>query len=108
MASIGGDDQITVLPYLDPDLLHDNPKPFFGYSDNTNLLAYLWNLGVVSYHGGSVAAVRPRVRRLGSRPRAKLCVTDIPRSAGVAPIGDDGRHGGAEAGGGPHPGRTRR
>jgi muramoyltetrapeptide carboxypeptidase LdcA involved in peptidoglycan recycling len=54
VASIGGDDQITVLPYLDADLIRANPKPFFGYSDNTNLLAYLWSLGVVAYHGGSV------------------------------------------------------
>ncbi|MGH3748183.1 MAG: LD-carboxypeptidase, partial [Micromonosporaceae bacterium] len=54
MASIGGDDQITVLPYLDPGLLRANPKPFFGYSDNTNLLTYLWQLGIVGYHGGSV------------------------------------------------------
>jgi muramoyltetrapeptide carboxypeptidase LdcA involved in peptidoglycan recycling len=54
IASIGGDDQITVLPLLDSDLIRANPKPFFGYSDNTNLHLYLWNSGIVSYHGGSV------------------------------------------------------
>jgi muramoyltetrapeptide carboxypeptidase LdcA involved in peptidoglycan recycling len=54
IVSIGGDDQITVLPHLDADLIRANPKPFFGYSDNTNLLTYLGNLGIVSYHGGSV------------------------------------------------------
>ncbi|MEV2233644.1 S66 peptidase family protein [Streptomyces phaeochromogenes] len=54
MASIGGDDQITVLPLLDRELIRANPKPFFGYSDNTNLLAHLWNTGIVGYHGGSV------------------------------------------------------
>lgn len=54
LATIGGDDQIKVLRHLDPDLLRAHPKPFFGYSDNTNLLVYLWNLGIVSYHGGSV------------------------------------------------------
>ncbi|MFD4779142.1 LD-carboxypeptidase, partial [Streptomyces sp. NPDC058427] len=54
IASIGGDDQITVLPYLDRELLRANPKPFFGYSDNTNLLAFLEHLGIVGYHGGSV------------------------------------------------------
>lgn len=51
MATIGGDDQITVLPYLDRELIRANPKPFFGYSDNTNLLAFLYNLGIVAYHG---------------------------------------------------------
>jgi muramoyltetrapeptide carboxypeptidase LdcA involved in peptidoglycan recycling len=54
IASIGGDDEITVLSHLDADLVRANPKPFFGYSDNTNLLAYLADLGVVAFHGGSV------------------------------------------------------
>ena len=45
ISSIGGDDQITVLPHLDRALIAANPKPFFGYSDNTNLLAFLWNCG---------------------------------------------------------------
>lgn len=53
MAVIGGSDQITVLPHLDPKVIAANPKAFFGYSDNTNLLNYLWNLNMVSYHGGS-------------------------------------------------------
>ncbi|HEV2635422.1 MAG TPA: S66 peptidase family protein [Actinocrinis sp.] len=54
MACIGGDDQITVLPYLDRDLIRANPKPFFGSSDNTNLLLFLHNLGIVGYHGACV------------------------------------------------------
>ncbi|MEV0993261.1 S66 peptidase family protein [Streptomyces sp. NPDC049949] len=54
IATIGGDDQITVLPHLDGDLLRAHPKPFFGYSDNTNLLLFLRNAGIVGYHGGSV------------------------------------------------------
>ncbi|MER6118753.1 S66 peptidase family protein [Streptomyces sp. NPDC001743] len=54
ISSIGGDDQITVLPHLDGELLRAHPKPFFGYSDNTNLLVFLDSLGIVGYHGGSV------------------------------------------------------
>ena len=53
LATIGGDDQITVLPYLDPAPFLSDPKPFVGYSDNTNLLNWLWNQGIVGYHGGS-------------------------------------------------------
>jgi muramoyltetrapeptide carboxypeptidase LdcA involved in peptidoglycan recycling len=53
MAVIGGSDQITVLPHLDAGVIASNPKAFFGYSDNTNLLNYLWNLGIIGYHGGS-------------------------------------------------------
>ncbi|RZT28281.1 muramoyltetrapeptide carboxypeptidase LdcA involved in peptidoglycan recycling [Kribbella sp. VKM Ac-2569] len=53
-ASIGGDDQITVLKHLDPAVFQANPKPFFGYSDNTNLLNFLYSLGLPGFYGGSV------------------------------------------------------
>lgn len=53
LATIGGDDQITVVPHIDTNVLAANPKPFLGYSDNTNLHNLLWNLGVPSYYGGS-------------------------------------------------------
>ena len=53
LATIGGDDQITIIPHIDTDILASNPKPFLGYSDNTNLHNLLWNLGVPSYYGGS-------------------------------------------------------
>ncbi|MFC7247271.1 S66 peptidase family protein [Catellatospora aurea] len=54
IASIGGDDQITVLRHLDDEVIRANPKPFFGFSDNTNLLNHLFHLGVVAFHGGAV------------------------------------------------------
>lgn len=54
IAVIGGNDQIRVLDHLDPDVLRENPTRFYGYSDNTNLALYLWNLGIVSYQGPMV------------------------------------------------------
>lgn len=53
-ASIGGSDQIKLIKYLEPDIFVSNPKPFFGYSDNTHLHNFLWNLGIASYYGGSI------------------------------------------------------
>jgi muramoyltetrapeptide carboxypeptidase LdcA involved in peptidoglycan recycling len=53
LTTIGGDDQLTVLPFLDPAVFAADPKPFFGYSDNTNLLNWLWTHGIAAYHGGS-------------------------------------------------------
>lgn len=53
LATIGGEDQITVVPHLDPGLLARDPKPFLGYSDNTNLLNWLWTNGVAGFYGGS-------------------------------------------------------
>ncbi|AOZ72294.1 LD-carboxypeptidase [Boudabousia tangfeifanii] len=51
--TIGGDDEITVTPHLDSQLPKADPKPFFGYSDNTNISNWLWQNGVGSYYGGS-------------------------------------------------------
>lgn len=112
IASIGGDDQITVLPYLDRELIRANAKPFFGYSDNTNLLLLLRGLGVVSYHGASVmvqlgrpGALHPltadslRAALLGSGPyelRAADRVGDVespwqdPESLGAEPVMEPG------------------
>ncbi|MFJ8689084.1 S66 family peptidase [Micromonospora wenchangensis] len=54
LATVGGDDLITVTPHLDDAVLRANPKPYLGYSDNTNVLNHLYRLGMVAYHGGSV------------------------------------------------------
>lgn len=53
LATIGGEDQITVIPHLDADAVRADPKPFLGYSDNTNILAWLWSQGVGGFYGGS-------------------------------------------------------
>jgi muramoyltetrapeptide carboxypeptidase LdcA involved in peptidoglycan recycling len=53
LAVIGGEDQITVIPHLDPDLARRDPKPFLGTSDNTNLHHWLWAHGIASFYGGS-------------------------------------------------------
>lgn len=52
--AIGGSDQVRILPYLDKEIIKNNPKPFIGYSDNTNLSQFLWNIGVPSYYGGAL------------------------------------------------------
>jgi muramoyltetrapeptide carboxypeptidase LdcA involved in peptidoglycan recycling len=53
LATIGGEDQITVVPHLDAALVVHDPKPFLGYSDNTHLLNWLWTNGVAGFYGGS-------------------------------------------------------
>jgi muramoyltetrapeptide carboxypeptidase LdcA involved in peptidoglycan recycling len=54
VTTIGGFDQIRILKHLDPAVLRESPTRFYGISDNTNLACYLWNLGVVSFYGGTV------------------------------------------------------
>ena len=53
LATCGGDDQVLVVPHLDADAVRADPKPFLGYSDNTNLLSWLWQQGVAGFYGGS-------------------------------------------------------
>ncbi|GAA1058918.1 LD-carboxypeptidase [Agromyces bracchium] len=53
LATIGGDDQILVIPHVDVAAISDDPKPFVGYSDNTNLHNWLWTHGIGSFYGGS-------------------------------------------------------
>lgn len=53
IATIGGNDQIRVVPHLDAELLRADPKPFLGYSDNTNILNWIWTNGVAGFYGGS-------------------------------------------------------
>ncbi|MGW8481700.1 S66 family peptidase [Microbacterium sp. NPDC055903] len=55
LATIGGDDQLLVTPHLDAAAALADPKPFLGYSDNTNILNWLWGLGISGYYGGSTA-----------------------------------------------------
>lgn len=54
IATIGGNDQVRILPYLNRDVIEANPKIFMGYSDCTNLHLFLWNLGLISFYGGAV------------------------------------------------------
>jgi muramoyltetrapeptide carboxypeptidase LdcA involved in peptidoglycan recycling len=54
LTSIGGRDQHEVVRHLDPVLIAAQPKLFLGYSDNTNLLHFLWRAGVVGLHGAVV------------------------------------------------------
>lgn len=54
IATIGGDDQVTYIKNLPNEPFIENPKPFFGYSDNTHFMNFLWLHGIPSYYGGSV------------------------------------------------------
>jgi muramoyltetrapeptide carboxypeptidase LdcA involved in peptidoglycan recycling len=53
LSTIGGEDGITVVPHLEARLITNDPKPFLGHSDNTNVLNWLWNVGVPGFYGGS-------------------------------------------------------
>jgi muramoyltetrapeptide carboxypeptidase LdcA involved in peptidoglycan recycling len=52
VAAIGGDHSCHLLPFLDWDLIRENPKIFMGYSDVTVLNVALWKrTGLVTFNG---------------------------------------------------------
>jgi muramoyltetrapeptide carboxypeptidase LdcA involved in peptidoglycan recycling len=54
IASLGGDDQITYTKNLPSEPFRNNPKPFFGFSDNTHFENFLWLNGIPSFYGASL------------------------------------------------------
>ena len=56
ISTIGGEDSIRTLPYLDLDLIRNNPKVFMGFSDTTISHAACFKAGIVSFYGPSFMA----------------------------------------------------
>ncbi len=54
ITTLGGDDQVTYIKDLPSEPFVSNPKPFFGYSDNTHFMNFLWLNGIPSYYGGAL------------------------------------------------------
>ena len=54
IASIGGDDSIRLLPFLDLELLAANPKVYLGYSDPTIIHLALRRAGMRSFYGPTI------------------------------------------------------
>ncbi|QQK77707.1 LD-carboxypeptidase [Salicibibacter cibarius] len=56
ISSIGGDDSVRILPYLDQEVIQKNPKIIMGFSDNTTFLTYCNQLGLVTFYGPTIMA----------------------------------------------------
>lgn len=56
LASIGGDDSVRILPFLDKKIIANNPKILMGYSDTTTLIVFGNLQGVVTFHGPAIMA----------------------------------------------------
>ena len=55
-STIGGDDSIRMLPYIDFDVIRNNPKIFIGYSDTTVTHFICLKAGISSFYGPSLLA----------------------------------------------------
>ena len=54
ICAIGGDDAIRLLPYIDYEIIRNNPKIFMGYSDTTVNHFMMNKAGIVSYYGPTI------------------------------------------------------
>ncbi|GGD78887.1 S66 family peptidase [Paenibacillus nasutitermitis] len=53
-ANIGGEDSIRLLPYIDFDVIRENPKIFMGYSDVTVSHLFCHKAGISSFYGPAI------------------------------------------------------
>lgn len=56
VSTIGGDDSIRLLPYLDLDVIRSNPKVVLGYSDTTITHLACFKAGLVTFYGPAIMA----------------------------------------------------
>ncbi|MCB0336954.1 MAG: LD-carboxypeptidase, partial [Bdellovibrionales bacterium] len=51
ISTLGGDEQVTWVKKLPREPFMNNPKPFFGYSDNGQFMDFLWKCRIPSFYG---------------------------------------------------------
>ena len=54
ICATGGDDTIRLLPYIDFEVIKNNPKIFTGFSDTTANHFMMYKAGVTSFYGASL------------------------------------------------------
>ena len=53
-STIGGNDSIRLLPFIDLEVIRSNPKIFMGYSDTTISHLVCYKAGLVSFYGPAI------------------------------------------------------
>lgn len=53
-SNIGGNDTIRLLPYIDFEVIRNNPKIFIGFSDTTTNHLMCYKAGLISFYGPSI------------------------------------------------------
>lgn len=54
ICAIGGNDTYKLLPYIDYEVIRNNPKIFMGYSDTTVNHLMMNKAGLVSFYGPTI------------------------------------------------------
>ncbi len=53
-SAVGGDESIRILPYLDLNVIRNNPKIFLGFSDMTTIHMACYKAGLSTFYGPSI------------------------------------------------------
>lgn len=69
---MGGDDSYRVFPYIDINVIHDNPKVFMGYSDIASWTTLFAVAGVMSYYGPNLLTPIAQPGRLDDYTRQAI------------------------------------
>jgi len=56
ISTIGGDESVRLIPYIDLSVIKNNPKIFLGYSDTTATHFACYTAGLTSFYGPSIMA----------------------------------------------------
>ncbi|MDY5059780.1 S66 family peptidase [Staphylococcus simulans] len=51
---IGGEESMRIVPYLDDNIIKQNPKIFMGYSDITSIHLKFYQAGIMTYYGPAI------------------------------------------------------
>ena len=72
VTTIGGDDCVRLLPYIDKEVAIKNPKILMGYSDTTILTTFYNFNGIVTFNGPSIMAGFSQAKNLGDQYQLHL------------------------------------
>ena len=72
ITTIGGDDSVRILPFLNKETIANNPKFFMGYSDTTILTTFCRSLGLVTFNGPSIMAGFSQMEAVGANFKKHL------------------------------------
>lgn len=67
ITTIGGEDSIRILPFIDIEIIKNNPKLFMGYSDTTSINTFLNQLGLVTFNGPAIMSGFSQYEALGEQ-----------------------------------------
>lgn len=54
LSTIGGIESVRIAPFIDYEVIRNNPKPYIGYSDSTTTHLMCFKAGVTSIYGGAI------------------------------------------------------